>query len=819
MLSDSSYRNETLADCSPLSQACIKALTDKFEDKRKFAAGEIEKMTVEFSMNSNQVMINRLIIVLGRKFCLNHNPNFRKGGLIGLAAVMAGFKNGSLNEPTPEMVEEVVRPILTCFLDADSRVRYYACESLYNVTKVAKNNILPLFDCIFDNLSKIVADPDNSVRSGAELLDRLLRDIIVEQPSFNIQQFVPRLEDYIYTMNPFTRMFIVSWIRFIDSRIDMISYLHPQLLDGIFNCLYDSAEEIKASTLNLLSEFLNKIVTRPTDKLNLPSMINTILKHAKNDREDPVQYTAITWLRQFIRLMDDQDLINFTPGILTAILPCMAYHSASEGSMDSTRDRLSPIPASSQRYISPNQGNVCEISSLVNSSLLQQITQVLLDRKNSLGKDSATSDLEPILEALMRELQRHDHPVIKLTVLDWLKSLNNAESGLIITSTIQQKLFQTLLETLSDRSDAVVKNALRVIAEVFCVEGQDNPNTTLASSLDENLIIPKDDEQTEIDKGKKSPMRTMSTRLPNSSSKKVAISTGESIPSSTTNSANISRFVQALCKSFMEKEVVLEDRGTFIIVNLCTMIKADIVYKSFAEILRDDKSIDLKFAYNLVQKLNQILLTTQPLFGLRSRLSNDDDQEVVNLFTNLYYAWCYSPIAALTLCLLTNNYRHASEIVVVLSQTDINVDTLSQIDWVIQLIESPVFASLRMRLLDVNSNQYLIQTLYGLLMILPQSEAYKRLSHRLDQVHKFMCAQPTFRGPQPSVQRSSGSSSASGGKETGTTTSSSGPSLTTTTGKKTIPSNQPSIENLMKHFAIIQNQRAKLNLTSEKEDK
>ena len=31
---------------------------------------------------------------------------------------------------------DLIRPIITCMSDTDSRVRYYACESLYNVTKV-----------------------------------------------------------------------------------------------------------------------------------------------------------------------------------------------------------------------------------------------------------------------------------------------------------------------------------------------------------------------------------------------------------------------------------------------------------------------------------------------------------------------------------------------------------------------------------------------------------------------------------------------------------------------------------------------------------
>ena len=37
--------------------------------------------------------------------------------------------------------EDLIMPILTCLSDADSRVRYYACESLYNVVKVAMDTI------------------------------------------------------------------------------------------------------------------------------------------------------------------------------------------------------------------------------------------------------------------------------------------------------------------------------------------------------------------------------------------------------------------------------------------------------------------------------------------------------------------------------------------------------------------------------------------------------------------------------------------------------------------------------------------------------
>ena len=72
-------------------------------------------------------------------------------------------------------MDGLTNPILACFLDTDSRVRYYACESLYNVAKVGRGALLPLFNEVFDVLAKLVADPDQNVKSGAELLDRLLK--------------------------------------------------------------------------------------------------------------------------------------------------------------------------------------------------------------------------------------------------------------------------------------------------------------------------------------------------------------------------------------------------------------------------------------------------------------------------------------------------------------------------------------------------------------------------------------------------------------------------------------------------------------------
>ncbi len=58
-------------------------------------------------------------------------------------------------EEVARYLKEIVPPVLACFTDQDARVRYYACESMYNIAKVAKGEILLFFNEVFDALCKV----------------------------------------------------------------------------------------------------------------------------------------------------------------------------------------------------------------------------------------------------------------------------------------------------------------------------------------------------------------------------------------------------------------------------------------------------------------------------------------------------------------------------------------------------------------------------------------------------------------------------------------------------------------------------------------
>jgi vacuole morphology and inheritance protein 14 len=111
---------------------------------------------------------------------------------------------------------------------------------------VARGRILVYFNPIFDSLSKLCTDSEASVKNGAELLDRLIKDIVSEKSLFSttkakstevlpellavpgsvpgsnmrffdVKLFIPLLVERIKAIAPATRIFLVNWISVLES--------------------------------------------------------------------------------------------------------------------------------------------------------------------------------------------------------------------------------------------------------------------------------------------------------------------------------------------------------------------------------------------------------------------------------------------------------------------------------------------------------------------------------------------------------------------------------------------------------------------------
>nr|CAD7258290.1 unnamed protein product [Timema shepardi] len=545
-------------DHAPLSSACVRALNDKIYEKRKAAAQEIEKMVKDFSATKNTLQITKLLKVLGQDFALSQNPNTRKGGLIGLAAIAV-----ALGKESSLYTGDLIHPILACFADSDPLVRYYACESLYNVSKVARGSVLIHFTDIFSVLSKLAADPDQKVRSGSEHLDKLMKDIVTESASFDLVGLMPHLRKKIYSNNTFARQFIISWVSVLDAvpDIDLIVFL-PEILDGLFRILEDPNKEIQKMCDTVLNEFLRSIKKDPS-RVKFDEMINILITHSQSP-DELLQFTAITWIKEFVQL-SGRKMLPFASGILTAVLPCLSYDT------DSRR-------------------NIKETAKAVNFTFMKLVTEG--DDKDSFlvevvgdVMEEEQLDLPSLVDVLTKHLH-HTSVATKVSVLRWIYHLYikiPTKMFLYI-----EKLFPELRRALSDSSDEVVQQDLEVLAEIIS-----SPSVTSSS----------DDADSE----------------------------NQLSANSHGMNPYFSKFVISLLKLFSSDRHLLEDRGSFIIRQLCILLNSEDIYTTLSMILKTEENV--KFASIMVENLNTILLTSSELFDLRMKLKDMNTEVCSKLFT------------------------------------------------------------------------------------------------------------------------------------------------------------------------------------------
>ncbi|CAM8945540.1 unnamed protein product [Rhodiola kirilowii] len=597
----------------------LRNLSDKLYEKRKNAALEVEGIVRQLAKDHDK--IRAVINLLITDFTSSPHSNHRKGGLISLAAATVG-----LTSEASQHLEQIIPPVLKAFTDQDSRVRYYACEALYNIAKVVRGDCIIFFNDIFNALCKLAADSDANVQSAAHLLDRLVKDIVTESDQFSIEEFIPLLRERMNVLSPFVRQFLVGWITVLDSvpDIDMLGFL-PDFLDGLFNMLSDSSHEIRQQADSALSEFLQEIKNSPS--VDYGRMAEILVQRASS-LDEFTRLTAITWIHELVKLGGDQ-LVRYYADILGAVLPC----------------------------ISDSEEKIRVVARETNEEL-----------RGIKADTSEGFDVSAMLSIARRQLSS-EWDGTRVEALLWLLVLLNRYRTEVLC--FLNDIFDALLEVLSDPSNEVVLLVIEVLA---CIA---------------------EDQQ------------------------------------------HFQHLVVSLLRMFQYDNSLLEKRGFLIIRRLCVLLNAEKVFRQLSSILQSET--DLEFASLMVQALNLILLTSSELSELRCLLKESlVTPSGKDLFVLLYASWCHSPVSLISLCLLAQTYQHASMVIQSLVEEDINVKFLVQLDKLINLLETPVFAYLRLQLLEPARCEWLLKALYGLLMLLPQqSAAFKILKTRLKAVPSF----------------------------------------------------------------------------------
>ncbi|PVH71830.1 ARM repeat-containing protein [Cadophora sp. DSE1049] len=758
-----------------------RALNDKLYDKRKVGALDLERVIRDLAAGKEFDRIKKIIQQLCNDFAYAvHQPHARNGGLIGLAAAAI-----ALGPDLARYLDEIVPPVLACFTDQDARVRYYACESMYNIAKVAKGEVLPYFNDIFDALCKLGADSELSVKNGAELLDRLIKDIVSESAAtyvsilqtsedstaetdketpdesvdlptaFSLARFIPLLKERIYVINPFTRTFLVGWITLLDSipDLELVSYL-PDFLGGLFKFLSDPNRDVHMATQGALERFLSEI--------KRISRIKRGIAESRKSRSDVKRKRSGS--------MDSENSMVPDAG---------ADEDSGSGDEKDVSSDDDWVPG---QDVQVNHKEILEIltanldSPLEEDSLLESLRWIVdfLDICPEEVLPFAPKILAHLLPAMASGVEtiRLAAARVNTSLMDYVVSLSDegapSESttgpSRIPTSIVRDSAGNERRDS-STNTRGSISNSRELDRRESEVQTPPPPYKTsspaspsppqvdldYAAAVNSlTLLFLNDHEATRVAAltwllmlHRKAPRKvlafndgTFPALLKTLSDPAEAVVTRDlqllSQISRNSGDDYFSSFMENLLQLFSTDRKLLETRGNLIIRQLCVSLSAERIYRTLADCI--EKEEDVEFASIMVQNLNNNLITAPELAELRKRLRNLETKDGQTFFVALFRSWCYNAVATFSLCLLAQAYEQAYNLLQIFAELEMTVNMLIQIDKLVQLLESPVFTYLRLQLLEPEKHPHLYKCLYGLLMLLPQSSAFAALKNRLNSV-------------------------------------------------------------------------------------
>ncbi|EDN95137.1 hypothetical protein SS1G_11012 [Sclerotinia sclerotiorum 1980 UF-70] len=700
-----------------MDQSIQRALNDKLYDKRKVGALDLERVIRDLTAAKEFDRIKKIIQQLCNDYAYAvHQPHARNGGLIGLAAAAI-----ALGPDLARYLDEIVPPVLACFTDQDARVRYYACER---------------------------ADSELSVKNGAELLDRLIKDIVSESAAtyvsilhtsddstsesnkealedsedlptaFSLARFIPLLKERIYVINPFTRTFLVGWITLLDSipDLELVSFL-PEFLGGLFKFLSDPNRDVHVATQGAIERFLSEI--------KRISRIKKGIEESRKSRSDTKRKRSGS--------MDSEGSLVQDLG----------------GDDDSNMDLDDKDISSDDDWVPGqdvhvNHKAILEIltanldTPLEEDSLLESLRWIVefLDICPEEVLPFAPKILAHLLPAMASGVEtiRQAAARVNTSLMAYVVSLSDEGTASEVPSSAPSRFLAMKESTPKERRDSSATNrgSLSGSRELDKreIEVQTPPPPTskaqtpppyqahvdldyaaAVSSL--TLLFLNDHEVTRVE------ALNWLLMLHRKAPKKLLAFNDGIFP--------------ALLKTLSDpSEALLETRGNLIIRQLCINLSAERIYRTLADCI--EKEEDVEFASIMVQNLNNNLITAPELADLRKRLRNIENRDGQAFFVALFRSWCYNAVATFSLCLLGQAYEQAYNLLQIFAELEMTVNMLIQIDKLVQLLESPVFTYLRLQLLEPEKYPHLYKCLYGLLMLLPQSSAFAALKNRLNSV-------------------------------------------------------------------------------------
>ena len=634
-----------------------------------------------------------------------------------------------------------------------------AASTIIKLIKGKRQLCIYYFEHLFESLIFLCLHFDKDVRNYGYALDERLKDEIstlflddytttdnnlsekniikINNDSNDINMKFPvryLMGKWGEIAHPALKILIISWIVFLESVSDikMINYMN-KIIPELFNLLCYKTKDVYQSSEFCLKKILCDIETQYESlSSNYPEIINELVNTTLQNCVKPdekIKICAFEWLEMFLKKYKsiiEQSNSDFKENNLNEIF----YANICENNFIKGNIILS------KRFLeekTKNNGDYRILKEINNQNNKLLIKGGFMEKSDMKIKISS--------ELLINNIPYKKFSNILNVIIN--NTLNNKKQNLLNEIDKCNQLFKYIMANYPSN---LLKNDLKDIEKVFLFY--------LSQKLNERsilLILEWTNQlynqfESSLFSNEEEFIKKLINIIPDTN-KNILIKIVKTLCVICEKQPSfINCIIKLIINKFSKSEKIMNLYGVKVYKILSEVINIFTLFRIISDYLL--KNDDINFVMKITKTLNMFLFSEKECQNIRNELSskrklsmNNDNENIINtniiednLFEKLFNLWAFNPFSAVLLTMYCNYFELSYYLALELSKTKLQESDFIELCQVVQIFESSLFNNIRIKLLNPKKNIFLVKTLYALLMMLPQSNAFDALNNRIRSI-------------------------------------------------------------------------------------
>ena len=754
----------------------FKSIFDKNVDKKGSGGKELELFIQHRIDNKNvEESLGTVIEKIKTELLDNNNPYklyIAHGNMKIFEILFYIISTYNVSEKIYFSVLIVLLKFLNDTLENDKSLIMNVGSTIIKLIRGKRKLCLVYFNYLFEGLIFLYIHSDKDVRNYGYALDELLKD---EISNLFLEDYATANNNFINNKNsntindgsngnlkfpmkyllgklsenshPALKILTVSWIAFLESisEVKIFNYMN-KIIPELFNLLCYTTKDVYQSSEFCLKKILCDIETQ-YESLScdcpeiLKEMLETIIQNCMKAEEN-IKLCSFEWLEMFLRKID-------------SILEKLKSNDDEK--------KLKEILYQ----------NTCE-NNFIKGNILPP--KQYFEYKN--GNKGENKDINEY-RALREIIHKNNKLLLKVGLMETNEKKKKFSTDILINN-IPNKLFSSILNVLiSNTSDDIdfpsvtfqkVKQCNQIfksIIEKYPLNLLENNLEDLENILSSFLDKPLNDScillilewtsqlynqfETKLFKNEDEYIGKLVHIIPGNNKKIIVKILNTLCLICSKQPSYIDTVIDLIIQKLYKSQDLIPSCGIIILKTLSNTIDIFNIFTIISDKLLKTK--DINFVIKLTKTLNMFLLADKKCQKLRNELSkkryvlsknnenndntnsiNDKNKIDNNLFEKLFCLWAFNPFMTVLLTMYCNYFELSYYLTLELSKMKLQENDYIELCQIVQIFESSIFNSIRIKLIRPKKNIFLVKTLYALLMLLPQSNAFDALNNRIQSV-------------------------------------------------------------------------------------